>query len=243
MNSIRGGFTVVELIVVITVIAVLAGVTIFSYGQWQRRVAASSVQSDLQNAKSALENYQNFANDYPPNLGGVGYAASPDVALKLFTNAEQVRTYENLSPAENAQLFLNTCNALMPITSGSTTFNTSCSFAGINIHVPGTGGSNIVWKGPELTLSDIELKCGVPCDAAVSAMIAEFSGQGGNFPIDVPSDNVPLPAYTVYSGGPATRYCLEAVSVRYGEITFHALNGQAGMSVGPCPEDPELHYP
>jgi len=243
MKRSSGGFTVVELIIVVTTIAILAAITILGYAGWQRRVAEASVQSDLQNATTALESYQNFKNDYPPNLGGVGFASSTNVALKLYTNANQVRTYVNLTPAENAQLFLNSCNALMPIESGSTTYNTSCSFAGINIHIKGQASTNVVWQGPTLDQSDMVLECGAPCDAAINSLLAEFTLQGGTFPIDVPNENVPLPAYTVYSGGPATRYCLEGVSVGYGDVIYHTTDENSDLTVGPCPEDPELHYP
>lgn len=243
MNRSRVGFTVVEIIIIIATIAILAAMTITGYAGWQRRVAVASVQSDLQNATSALDSYQSFSNDYPPNLGGVNYASSPNVALKLYTNAEQVRTYVNLSEAENAQLFINSCNALMSITSGSTTYNTSCSFAGQNIHIKGQESSNIVWQGPEVTQSDMVLSCGAPCDAAMAELLSTFAVQGGTFPIEVQNENVTLPPYTVYSGGPATRFCLEGVSVAFGDVVYHTTDEGGRLIEGPCPEDPELHYP
>lgn len=244
MKRSRGGFTVVEIIVVIAVIGILATIVIAGYGMWQRRVADANVQSDLQHGTSALRMYQNFANDYPPNLGGAGFASSADVALKLYTNAPQVRVYSGLTTDQNAQLFLNTCNALMPITSGGTTYNTSCSFAGNNIHAAGTNASNVVWHGPTLQQSDITLICGPVCNSTVSTMISQFLAQGGTFPITVPSKNVPLPPYSsVQSTGAATRFCLEGSSVQNTDIIYHTSSENNKVTSGPCPSDPALHYP
>lgn len=225
------------------VLAVLAAIVLVGYAGWRQHAAKTSVQSDLQQATTGLKSYQNFKNDYPPNLGGVGFASSINVALKLNTNAQQVRVYVGLTPSENAQLFLNACNALMPIESGSTTYNTSCTFAGENIHIKGNQASNIVWQGPEIQQSDLTLNCGPVCDAAMQTLLAEFTAQGGMFPIEVPKNNVPLPPYTTYSSGPATRFCLEGVSALYGEIVYHTSSENMQITPGPCPEDPELHYP
>lgn len=243
MKQSRVGFTIVEIIVVVLVVATLVAIVAVGYGAWRHNSATSSVQNDLQHATTALKSYQNFKNDYPPNLAGVNFASSVNVALKLYTNAQQVRVYTSLTPSENAQLFLNSCNALMPLESGGVTYNTSCTFAGNNVHVQGTNASNIVWQGPTINESDVILTCGSVCDAAMQSLRATFEQQGGGFPISVPKNNVTLPAYTTYSDGPATRFCLEAVSGMYDDIIYHTSSEQATMVTGPCPEDPELHYP
>lgn len=243
MKRLRVGFTVVEVLVVIIVISILATLVMIGYGAWQRSVANSNVQSDVQQATSALKMYQNFSNDYPPNLGGVSFASSANVALKLSTNAAQVRVYSGLTSDQNAQLFLNTCNALMPIASGGTTYNTSCSFAGNNIHAAGTNSSNVVWQGPTIQQSAITLPCGAACTSATQTMISEFTAQGGTFPLSIPNKNVSLPAYSTQSTGPATRFCLEGVSVPYGDIVYHTTSENMLVVSGPCPSDPALHYP
>ena len=241
----RQGFTIVELIVVIAVISVLAAITIVSYGSWKHRTEDQAVRSDISQATSSLESYKNFNQDYPPNLAGTGFAASPTVALTLYTNAPQARTYENLTPDQNAQLFLNSCNANMPVTSadGNTTYNTACSFAGINIHVNGTSGSNIVFHGPTINQSDFNLTCGNPCDTATQAIINVFLEQGGSFPISVPKNQVSLPDPTVTTYGTATKYCLEGVSADYTDIAYHISSDQKTILSGTCPDDGSLHYP
>lgn len=243
-RQLRAGFTIVEIIVSVVVIAIIASIMLVSYGAWQHHTAESSVQSDLQQATSGLRSYQNFKDDYPPNLGGVGYAPSSNVILKLSTNASQIRVYSGLSASENAQLFLNTCNALMPIVSGGVTYNNSCSFAGNNIHVSGTNGSNIVWQGSTVQQSEVVLTCGAACTAAAQQMINEFTAQGGTFPVNPPKQNVPLPAYSsAQSVGSATRFCLEGDSVLFSDIAYHATSEDTHVVSGPCPSDPALHYP
>lgn len=231
------GFTVVEVLVIVVVISILASITVVSYGAWRHRTADSVVRSDLTQATNTLKSYKNFKNSYPPNLADTGFAASDEVALKLSTNAAQVPQYENLTPDQNAQLFLNSCNAaIVPP-------NTSCTFAGNNVHVGGTGSSNVVWQGPTLTADQVVLTCGSACTAAAAAMKQTFLDQGGTFPIAVPKQQVELPAPTLVSSGPASKFCLQAASGRFTDIFYHTTSQDEAVKAGVCPNDPELHYP
>lgn len=231
------GFTVVEVLVIIVVISILAGITIISYGSWRHRTANSVVQSDLTQATSALRSYKNFKNSYPPNLADTGFAASIDVALKLSTNASQTPQYENLTPDQNAQLFLNSCNANIVAP------NTACTFAGNNVHVAGTNESNIVWQGPTINAEDVVLTCGSSCDAAAAAMKQQFLDQNGTFPIMVPKQQVDLPAPTLVSTGTASKFCLQASSGNFTDIMYYTTSENSTPTTGACPNDPELHYP
>lgn len=240
------GFTIVEMVIIITVLAILAAIAIIGYGAWRQSIAKTSVQSDLQHATNGLKSYQNFKNDYPPNLGGVDFAPSDGVSLRLSTNAKQVRKYGSgaLNADQNAYLFINSCNSIMPIVEGSTVYNGSCTISGINLHVKGVQASNENWKGPEITQDEIILTCGGACTAAVQQMIDAFLAQGGTFPLMLPKGSVEMPAYDVaYSEGPATRFCLEAVSVDYEGIVYHTTSESSDIAAGPCPADAELHYP
>ena len=49
------GFTVVELIVVVVVIAILAGIVILAYGSWRDSVSETAVKSDLQGVATAMD--------------------------------------------------------------------------------------------------------------------------------------------------------------------------------------------
>lgn len=90
------GFTVVELIIVIVVIGILAGISVIGYGTWRDRAAKTEVMSDLRNASLAMNNYRNFNNAYPActttptcaaALADVGFVQSPNVTVTLKTTS------------------------------------------------------------------------------------------------------------------------------------------------------------
>jgi len=238
------GFTIVELLVIITVIAILAGVVIVGYGAWQKRVATKAVLSDTHLARSGLENFNNFKDNYPPNLAGTGFASSKNVAITLYTDATAIGVYTSLTDDQNAQLFLNVCNANLNGTNNTTcTFNGSGS--GAKIHIKGTSGSNFYWSPSPLTQTYLENNCASLC-ARVDTLIAQFKAQGGAFPIVVSGNNVNLPEPQTQPApdARATRYCLEARSGAYQDVVYHALssNVTAPATAGACPPDPGLQY-
>ncbi len=57
MRKSVGGFTIVELLIVIVVIAILAAITIVAYNGVQNRTNDSAVQSDLRNAGIKTQEY------------------------------------------------------------------------------------------------------------------------------------------------------------------------------------------
>jgi Tfp pilus assembly protein PilE len=59
------GFTLVEILVIIVVIGILAGVVIVSYGAWEVKTAETSVQAELDAVKTSMADYRNFNNGYP----------------------------------------------------------------------------------------------------------------------------------------------------------------------------------
>ena len=63
------GFTIVELLVVIVIIAILASITIVSYSGITRRATFALLQSDLSSASSKLKMYQVDNGSYPTSLG------------------------------------------------------------------------------------------------------------------------------------------------------------------------------
>lgn len=60
----KSGFTIVELLIVIVVIAILAAISIVAYNGMQDRARASTVQSDLSGAMKKLSLYR-VDNEYP----------------------------------------------------------------------------------------------------------------------------------------------------------------------------------
>ena len=80
------GFTVIELIVVIVVIGILAGISIVSYGAWRHSATAASVKSDLNNVISAMESARTFDNSYPSTLPSSVVASNGNVLTESATD-------------------------------------------------------------------------------------------------------------------------------------------------------------
>lgn len=84
MNKTTSGFTIVELLIVIVVIAILAAISIVAYNGIQARAYDSIVQSDLANVAKQVELYRvsSETNAYPQSyhtaLAGVGIRISKD---------------------------------------------------------------------------------------------------------------------------------------------------------------------
>jgi prepilin-type N-terminal cleavage/methylation domain-containing protein len=58
-------FTIVELVLVIVVIGILAGITTIAWSGWRQNAAKSEVKSDLLTVASAMESAKNFGSGYP----------------------------------------------------------------------------------------------------------------------------------------------------------------------------------
>jgi prepilin-type N-terminal cleavage/methylation domain-containing protein len=83
------GFTIVELLIVIVVIAILAAITIVAYNGIQNRARVSSVSSALSQASKKLALYHVDYSAYPTNgnLAAAGVTDSGDVSYQYSTTA------------------------------------------------------------------------------------------------------------------------------------------------------------
>lgn len=64
----RYGFTIVEILVMVTIIAMLATITVFGFGSWRARTATTEVKGALTNLASSLKNEMNFNSTYPASV-------------------------------------------------------------------------------------------------------------------------------------------------------------------------------
>jgi prepilin-type N-terminal cleavage/methylation domain-containing protein len=87
-----GGFTIVELLVVIVVVGILASITIVSYAGISSSAIVASLKSDLSNAAKLLklDQIQSDTGSYPLDIsaanGGNGIVASPGTILEYSVN-------------------------------------------------------------------------------------------------------------------------------------------------------------
>ena len=83
----KSGFTIVELIVVITVIGILAAIGITSYAGMQNRAKKSSFESNAQQLKLKLGEYMTDKNGYPRTGADVLQYLNDTGATALATEA------------------------------------------------------------------------------------------------------------------------------------------------------------
>ena len=83
----KTGFTIVELLIVIVVIAILATITIIAFNGIQERARVSSVSSALNQATKKIAVYQvDNPGQYPADLASVGVTNSGNVSYQYSVN-------------------------------------------------------------------------------------------------------------------------------------------------------------
>jgi prepilin-type N-terminal cleavage/methylation domain-containing protein len=64
----KSGFTIIELLVSIAVIAILGTIMTISYSGWRERVAETEMKNDLAAAAAAMQQFINFNNTFPETI-------------------------------------------------------------------------------------------------------------------------------------------------------------------------------
>lgn len=114
----RAGFTLIEAIIVISIIAILATITAASYLGVQRRAASVTMMNDLQSASVVIENHAANNKGKFPDINYLleQFTPSKGVNLAVITaqpgEASDWPYYENLSDVQGAVLFKEICSAL-----------------------------------------------------------------------------------------------------------------------------------
>jgi prepilin-type N-terminal cleavage/methylation domain-containing protein len=86
MKRSQSGFTIVELLIVIVVIAILAAITIVAYNGVQNRARISLVSSALSQVNKKLATYAVDGNGYPADLGTININNTSDVTYQYSVN-------------------------------------------------------------------------------------------------------------------------------------------------------------
>lgn len=105
------GFTIVELLIVIVVIGVLAGISIVAFTSIQQRTRVASYTSSLSNISKLMEITHVEQGSYPNALTDDIRQAGGSNVVRLVSNS--VPVYENLSPIQRGVLFQDVCSTLI----------------------------------------------------------------------------------------------------------------------------------
>ncbi len=83
MSRLTKGFTLVELLIVISIIGIIGTIGIISYSGWSQTTAITQMKSDLSGAATAMQNARNFGSSgYPADINTLNtFKASSNVTL------------------------------------------------------------------------------------------------------------------------------------------------------------------
>jgi prepilin-type N-terminal cleavage/methylation domain-containing protein len=148
------GFTIVELLIVVVVIAILAAITIVSYNGIQNRAYDSSIKNDLENIAKQYEIYKvNTGSAVYP----YGATLNNGIAFKISINKNAYDT------SANYQLL----NCTDPTTQGSNYALLALSKSGKKFYVSSESGGVREYTGPNAWL-------------ALTSCADVLAGSGGN---------------------------------------------------------------
>lgn len=82
-------FTIVELIIVITLIGILATISVIGLGSWRTHVAETEVKSDITNLQTGMEDARNRINGFPVYAAGTKFDGGT-ATKNVFVQSEYV---------------------------------------------------------------------------------------------------------------------------------------------------------
>ncbi len=124
------GFTIVELLIVIVVIAILAAIVIVAYNGIQGRAIDSSVRSSVQSAATKIQTYAIQNNDtFPATLAAININDSATTTFAYtFNNSTSPKTYCVSATTNSVSYYIT--NAIPTPTSGACTVATTSTVFG-----------------------------------------------------------------------------------------------------------------
>lgn len=126
ISSPKKGFTLIELMIAISVIAILSTIGLMVYSNGQRLARDSRRKADLQEIKTALALYHQDFKHYPCTVGGNGWQFTPATTSSSFWISNVYTGITGCGSATDTQAFNTThLNALPvdPMTNGGIPYN------------------------------------------------------------------------------------------------------------------------
>ena len=178
------GFTIVELMVVVSIIGILAGLTAFTFRGWQQSIAEREVRSDLTALQTAMKSYQNFNNTFPTTIPS-SFNGSGNVAVSISESSTNAYCIDGVSVSKNnVTLFSRqdgsvkrgTCaggeivdflpNGVLSATSISAGLNNGCAISNAKIYCWGNNAQGQLGTGA--TSSPVSKPVAVDMSGALS---------------------------------------------------------------------------
>lgn len=108
-------FTIVEMMVVVVILGILAGLVVLGYTNWQRTAASKAVQSDLQLVAVAMENAKNFGSGYPTAIPAT-FTSSPNVEVDYYSGDASTFCVDAMSTSDSSiRYFIDTSQGKTPL--------------------------------------------------------------------------------------------------------------------------------
>ena len=100
-NGLKFGFTIIEIIIVITIIGILSTIVALSYSGLTKNATTASIKSDLINSSEQLKTYKILNNTYPVSITDCPTPAAGNLCLSHSNNnvySGYIYDYTNINP-------------------------------------------------------------------------------------------------------------------------------------------------
>lgn len=139
MKSMQKGFTLIELMIVVAIIAILAAIAIPAYQNYLIRSQVSEGASLMGGAKTAALEYYSNHGTWPDTNAKAGLATDTSITGKYVSKVDVANTgiitatFSNASPQASNAALNGKVLAFSPVSAGGGTFGWSCTNAATTI--------------------------------------------------------------------------------------------------------------